>query len=146
MSEFAPCQLPSSTSRGSLVWNRNRWFHQSAFQPAMSINDQEIGPLSLADIAGILRPYVKNTLSDPQLSSIATYLGLLKKWNQAVPLTSIEENTEIVARHFGESIFAASVVLIEGGRLADVGSGAGFPGIPLKIAFPGLHVTLIEPN
>lgn len=112
----------------------------------MSINDQEIGPLTLADIAGILRPYVRNPLSDSQLSSIATYLALLKKWNQTIPLTSIEEDTEIVARHFGESLFAGSVISMEAGRLADVGSGAGFPGIPLKIASPGLHVTLMEPN
>jgi 16S rRNA (guanine527-N7)-methyltransferase len=118
----------------------------SHVESTMSINDQEIGPLALADIAGTLRPYVENPLSNSQLSSIATYLSLLKKWNQTVPLTSFEDDAEIVAQHFGESIFAGSVVPIEGGRLADVGTGAGFPGIPLKIAFPGLHVTLIEPN
>jgi 16S rRNA (guanine527-N7)-methyltransferase len=52
----------------------------------------------------------------------------------------------MVVRHFGESIFAASLLPMDAGRLADVGSGAGFPGLPLKIASPGLNVTLIEPN
>jgi 16S rRNA (guanine527-N7)-methyltransferase len=71
---------------------------------------------------------------------------LLKKWNQSVPLTSIEDNAEIVARHFGESVFAGSVLSMNRGRLADVGTGAGFPGLALKIVFPELHVTLVEPN
>ena len=51
-----------------------------------------------------------------------------------------------MARHFGESMFASSLVPMERGRLADVGSGAGFPGVPLKIASPELRLTLVEPN
>jgi 16S rRNA (guanine527-N7)-methyltransferase len=78
--------------------------------------------------------------------AITRYLELLKKWNETIALTSIEEDTELVARHFGESMFAGSVLEMPLGRLADVGSGAGFPGLPLKIAFPALHITLIEPN
>lgn len=127
------------------MWKRNQWFHQNALAIAM-INDQETGALSLAEISRALQPYVRTPLVDAQLTHIANYLALLKKWNQTVPLTSIEEDAEVVARHFGESIFAGSVISIERGRLADVGSGAGFPGIPLKIAFPELHVSLIEPN
>jgi len=102
--------------------------------------------LSLNEIARILAPYVPKPVSDQQLTSIAKYLELLKKWNETIPLTSIQEDTELVARHFGESMFADSVLDMPLGRLADVGSGAGFPGLPLKIASPGLNVTLIEPN
>ena len=112
----------------------------------VSTKDQDAEPLSLAEIADALKPFVRKPLSDAQLTSISKYLALSRKWNPIVPLTSIEGDTDIVGRHFGESIYAGSVLSIERGRLADVGSGAGFPGIPLRIAFPQLHVTLIEPN
>ena len=102
--------------------------------------------LSLAEIAHSLAPYIAAPLADPQLAKIAAYLKLLKKWNQTVPLTSIEDDSEVVARHFGESFFVRRFLDLESGRLADVGSGAGFPGLPLKIVFPSLRVTLIEPN
>ncbi|PYS57243.1 MAG: 16S rRNA (guanine(527)-N(7))-methyltransferase RsmG [Acidobacteria bacterium] len=112
----------------------------------MSPNDHENERLSLDEIARTLSPFVGHGVSKLQLISIAKYLELLKKWNQTISLTSITEDAEIVARHFGESMFVSSLHLMERGRLADVGSGAGFPGIPLKIAHPDLHVTLIEPN
>ena len=102
--------------------------------------------LSNPEIANALAPYGLKPLSDAQLSSIAAYVNLLKKWNQTVPLTSLEDGPEIVSRHFGESIFPSRLLPMESGRLADVGSGAGFPGLPLKIAFQALHVTLVEPN
>src|SRR5437879_3076629 len=112
----------------------------------MIMDDHQTADLSPAEIARALSPYVREPLSDRQLLSIGKYLELLKRWNQTIPLTSIEQDAEILARHFGESIFVGSLLLIERGRLADVGSGAGFPGLPLKIAFPELQVNLIEPN
>ena len=110
------------------------------------MDDHQTAHLSPAEIARVISPYVRKPLNDSQLLDIAKYLDLLKRWNQTIPLTSIEQDDEIVSRHFGESIFGGSLLPIERGRLADVGSGAGFPGLPLKIAFPELQVTLLEPN
>ena len=102
--------------------------------------------LSAREIASILAPYINVRLSEAQLAQISTYLQALKKWNEVVPLTALEDEAEIVSRHFGESMFGGSVVSMNSGRLADVGTGAGFPGLALKIVFPGLEITLIEPN
>jgi len=112
----------------------------------MSTDETKNERLSLDEIAHALSPYVRTAVAGPQLVSIAKYLALLKKWNQTIPLTSLEEDAQIVAQHFGESMFASSLVPMERGRLADVGSGAGFPGVPLKIASPELRLTLVEPN
>lgn len=79
-------------------------------------------------------------------SKIRTYIALLLRWNKSTSLTTIVDPQEIVKFHFGESIFAATRVPIQNGRLADLGSGAGLPGIPLFLAVPGLDVTLIESN
>ena len=79
-----------------------------------------------------------------QLDQIQKYISLLLLWNQKVSLTSIEDPQELVSRHFGESFFGAKFIENVGCRLADVGSGAGFPGLALKIALPELQVFLIE--
>jgi 16S rRNA (guanine527-N7)-methyltransferase len=77
---------------------------------------------------------------------IRVYISLLLKWNRSISLTKVTNLDEILRFHFGESLFAVSALSIENGRLADVGSGAGFPGIPLAMLVPGLSVTLIESN
>ena len=81
-----------------------------------------------------------------QIEQILLYLNLLLKWNDKVNLTAIRDPLEILHRHFCECMFAAESVPIERGRLADVGSGAGFPGLPLKIIRPELEIFLIESN
>jgi len=81
-----------------------------------------------------------------QAEAIQLYVSLLLQWNQKLNLTSLRDPAEILQRHFGECMFAASAVPISGGRLADVGSGAGFPGLALKIACPELEVVLVEAN
>ena len=85
-------------------------------------------------------------VSDEQIRQLQAYMALLLKWNDAMNLTAIQDPLEILYRHFCESMFGASLVGAGGGRLADVGSGGGFPGLPLKIARPELDVCLVEAN
>jgi 16S rRNA (guanine527-N7)-methyltransferase len=78
--------------------------------------------------------------------AIQEYVRLLMHWNRRIALTALTDAEEILRFHFGESLFASHAVPIEIGRLADVGTGAGFPGLALKLFRPGLHVTLLESN
>ena len=84
--------------------------------------------------------------NEQQVHYIQQYIGLLLAWNDKINLTAIRDPLEILYRHFCESMFAAAALPVENGRLADVGSGAGFPGIPLKIIRPELQTFLIESN
>jgi len=101
--------------------------------------------ISGPQVCEALAPYAISPNED-QIAKIRAYTALLLKWNRTVSLTSVTDPLEIVGRHFGESIFAANLLPVENCRLADVGTGAGFPGLALKIACPRLHVTLIESN
>jgi 16S rRNA (guanine527-N7)-methyltransferase len=84
--------------------------------------------------------------NDSQALQIQQYTNILLAWNEKMNLTAIRDPLEVLNRHFCECMFAASAVPLEHGRLADVGSGAGFPGLPLKIIRPDLQVILIESN
>ena len=99
----------------------------------------------LAMVRRSLEPYGIRP-SPSQAEAIQRYAVVLLQWNQKVSLTSLRDPAEILQRHFGESMFAASAVPISCGRLADVGAGAGFPGLALKIACPKLDVVLVESN
>lgn len=85
-------------------------------------------------------------VSQEQTELIQRYMAMLLAWNAKINLTAIRDPIEILYRHFCESMFAASVVSLESCRLADVGSGGGFPGLPLKIACPSLQLFLVESN
>lgn len=100
---------------------------------------------SLAVIRRALEEF-KLPAYDEQILQIQQYIGILLAWNDKVNLTAIRDPLEILYRHFCESMFAGISMGLERGRLADVGSGGGFPGLPLKILRPGLHVFLIESN
>lgn len=102
--------------------------------------------LDSAQIARLLLPYA--TLSAGQLSQTRDYVALLLKWNARVNLTAVRDAEQIVTRHFGESFFAARQLVPHGwqGKVIDVGSGAGFPGVPLAMWAPQTEVTLIESN
>jgi 16S rRNA (guanine527-N7)-methyltransferase len=86
------------------------------------------------------------TASDQQVLQIQQYIKILLAWNEKINLTAIRDPLEILYRHFCESMYAAVAVPVEHGRLADVGSGGGFPGLPLKIIRPHLRVFLVESN
>lgn len=83
-------------------------------------------------------------LSSVQQEQILAYLQLLLRWNEKINLTAVRDPEECVTRHFGESLFIAGHYQLQG-DLLDIGSGAGFPGLALKIVFPGISVTLLEP-
>ncbi|PWH19892.1 MAG: 16S rRNA (guanine(527)-N(7))-methyltransferase RsmG [Anaerolineae bacterium] len=84
-------------------------------------------------------------LSSRQLEAFQRYEQLLVEWNQRLNLTAIRSPEMIRIKHFLDSLTCLSVMSpLTAQRVVDVGSGAGFPGIPLKIAFPSLELTLIE--
>src|SRR5437016_14172421 len=86
------------------------------------------------------------SVTDVQIQQIQRHMALLLKWNAAMNLTVIQDPLEILYRHFCESMFGAALIPVDQRRLADVGSGGGFPGLPLKIARPDLDVCLIDSN
>jgi len=83
-------------------------------------------------------------LSEEQISKFERYLDLLLKWNEKFNLTAITDRSEIEEKHFFDSLELVKFFDIKNKNLLDVGSGAGFPGIPLAIAEPTLKVTLLE--
>ena len=85
-------------------------------------------------------------VDDNQVQLIQQYTGILQHWNDKLNLTAIRSPLEILHRHFGESMFAAAAVPLRKCRLADIGTGAGFPGIPLKILRPEIDLFLVESN
>jgi 16S rRNA (guanine527-N7)-methyltransferase len=116
--------------------------------------------MHLERINELLEPFLEpghgEELNSDDLNRISMYIDILLQWNSRINLTSIRNEAEIVTRHFGESLFAARHLLpnrsVESAgagnqvRLADLGSGAGFPGIPIKLWARYLPVTLIEAN
>lgn len=86
------------------------------------------------------------TVNGSQVIAIQIYIRILLQWNEKLNLTAIRDPLEILYRHFCESMFGAVAVPIHSGRLADIGSGAGFPGIPMKILRPDLELFLVESN
>jgi 16S rRNA (guanine527-N7)-methyltransferase len=99
--------------------------------------------LSIETISGLLAPYLDGIGTPALYAQLSTYLDLLLKWNARTNLTAIRDPEEIVRRHFGESLFAARH-LPPTSTLLDLGSGAGFPGLPIQLLHPEIAVTLAE--
>ena len=98
------------------------------------------------DFEWLLQPVLAKLslqLATAQISSLSRHYDLLQRWNRQVNLTSIRTPQQIVERHFGEALYLAKVVG-EAKNLVDVGSGAGFPGLPFAVARPDVEVTLVE--
>jgi 16S rRNA (guanine527-N7)-methyltransferase len=95
----------------------------------------------------LLTPFIPAPeLDDPLLASIQVHLDLLIRWNQHMNLTALRSPEEMVSRHFGESLYAARQLFPRDSQqdVFDLGSGAGFPGLPMKYWAPQLQLTLIE--
>lgn len=86
------------------------------------------------------------TVDAQQVLSIQQYISILQHWNEKLNLTAIRDPLEILHRHFCESMFGAVAVPVNFGRLADIGTGPGFPGLPMKILRPELELFLVESN
>jgi 16S rRNA (guanine527-N7)-methyltransferase len=113
-----------------------------------------------ARIAELLAPFLERPLSESQLDYISMYIDILMRWNQKLNLTAVRDPEQVTTRHFGESLFAAQHLFPSAEaalgpaqaerrsalRVADVGSGAGFPGLPIKLFVPEVRLTLIESN
>lgn len=83
-------------------------------------------------------------LTDEQLAQFNTYYELLVDWNEKMNLTSITEKKEVYLKHFYDSVTAAFYTELKDQQICDVGAGAGFPSIPLKICFPQVKVTIVD--
>ena len=83
-------------------------------------------------------------LSDYQIDQFKKYYELLIEWNSFMNLTSITDKNEVILKHFADSIALFRYLNLSDESLIDVGTGAGFPGIPLKIVCPKLKVTLVD--
>ena len=101
------------------------------------MNKEELLRLSAASI-GV-------ELNDTQIKQFIKYHSILVEWNSFMNLTGITEYEEVVKKHFVDSLALCKAIDVNGvSRLIDIGTGAGFPGIPLKIAYPHLKVTLLD--
>jgi 16S rRNA (guanine527-N7)-methyltransferase len=102
--------------------------------------------LDSATISRLLQPYA--AVDEWQAEFISKYIDVLLKWNARINLTAVRDPREMVTRHFGESLFAARNLLdrASASTVADLGSGAGFPGVPLALWAGQAKVTLIESN
>jgi len=97
------------------------------------------------DLKDFLKLYLK--LSDDAVSDkFLIYLKELKKWNKTYNLTSIEDEKEIIVKHFLDSLLYLSFITEKSLNIADIGSGAGFPGMPIAIVREDLKISLIEPS
>jgi 16S rRNA (guanine527-N7)-methyltransferase len=102
-------------------------------------------PLSEATIRHALGEF-HIPVDEHQVVHIQQYIRILRRWNEKLNLTAIREPLEILYRHFCESMFAVRAIPLLAGRLADIGSGPGFPGLPIKILRPEMELFLVESN
>ncbi len=84
-------------------------------------------------------------ITDKQYEQLMTYYNLLINWNSKINLTSITEKESVFIKHFYDSLSINKIIdLNKVETLCDIGTGAGFPGIVIKIVFPNIHITLVD--
>ena len=84
------------------------------------------------------------SLTEKQLNQLDTYFHMLVEWNKKMNLTNITEKEDVYLKHFYDSITLAFYHSLDSQHICDIGAGAGFPSIPLKIVFPNLKVTIVD--
>lgn len=85
------------------------------------------------------------SLDDTQINQFFKYKDLLLSWNEKMNLTAITDEKDVIIKHFADSVsLCAGADLDREISVIDVGTGAGFPGVPVKIAFPKIHITLLD--
>lgn len=84
------------------------------------------------------------TLDETMIDGLKRYCALLQEWNEKINLTSIVDEEKVIEKHFYDSLLVARTFRLENRKIADIGSGAGFPGMVLALAFPNAKVTLID--
>ncbi len=84
------------------------------------------------------------TLTDIQLIQFTQYYELLLEWNSFMNLTAITELQEVIDKHFVDSLTIANYITLKKQTILDLGTGAGFPGIPIKILYPNVEIVLLD--
>jgi len=84
------------------------------------------------------------TLKEEQIEKLFNYKNILNKWNERINLTAIEEDKDVIVKHFIDSLSILPIIKDDAMRLIDVGTGAGFPGLPIKIARESIDVILLD--
>lgn len=93
---------------------------------------------------GIREILGKNGIDESTCNDFYKYYELLTMWNEKINLTAITEENEVAIKHFLDSLNAAKGIIEDGMKVIDVGTGAGFPGLPIKIAQKGISLTLVD--
>jgi 16S rRNA (guanine527-N7)-methyltransferase len=91
------------------------------------------------------------SVTPKEVSQLLVYLKALKQWNTKINLTTIQDEREVIIRHFLDSLAGLAVLPVQNSstipcKVMDIGTGAGFPGLPIKICSPLIHLTLLEPR
>ena len=87
---------------------------------------------------------LKVDLTEEKLEKLNKFYNLLIEWNKKINLTRIEKEDEVYLKHFYDSLTLSKIIKLENQSLCDIGTGAGFPGMVLKIVYPNLKVTLVD--
>ena len=107
----------------------------------------EHNPSAIAELLKKSATELSISIPDFAIPYFCTYFNELKRWNKAINLTAIEDDAEIVVKHFTDSLAGLKAIEIhDETELLDVGTGAGFPSLPLKFVRPNLSIEMLEPS